>query len=159
MKRYLIIPVLALMTACNNSGTTKATTTGTDSNKLSASVVNNPHTANGLDANVANSKPVLDFKDTLHDFGSIHVDEVVQYEFSFANTGKGPLIISNAQASCGCTVADYPHDPILPGQSGVMKVTFSSAGKSGHQEKSVAVHTNTVRGIHMLYIQADIATK
>lgn len=148
-KHYLFIPLLALA-ACSSSDSSKPT------GGLSASLVNNPHTANGLDTAAAGMKPTLEFKDTLHEFGTIHENEVVQYDFNFTNTGKGPLIISSAAGSCGCTVPEYPHDPIPPGKSAVMKVTFNSSGKSGHQEKSVTIHTNTVRGVHMLYIKADI---
>ena len=99
----------------------------------------------------------MEFTDTVHDFGTIHEREIVEYEFSFTNNGKTPLIINSAIGSCGCTVPSYPHDPLEPGKSGVMKVTFNSAGKSGHQEKSVTIHTNTLRGLHTLFIKAEIA--
>ncbi|MCW3122564.1 MAG: hypothetical protein JWQ38_2056 [Flavipsychrobacter sp.] len=156
MKRILIISLLALA-ACNNTDTKKDESN--DPNKIPANIVNNPHTAEGMDTVTAAMKPVMTFKDTLHNFGAMHEDEVVQYDFAFTNTGKSPLIISNAQASCGCTVPQYPHDPIAPGESGIMKVSFNSAGKFGHQEKSVAVHTNSTQGVLMLYIQADVAKK
>jgi hypothetical protein len=66
------------------------------------------------------------------------------------------LIINNASGSCGCTVPEYPHEPIAPGKSGVLKVKFHSADKLGHQEKSVIVTTNSSKGTHMLYIKADV---
>jgi hypothetical protein len=56
-------------------------------------------------------------------------------------------------------VPDYPHDPIEPGKNGVLRVSFNSAGKSGHQEKSVSLHTNTLRGTEMLYIKAEVVKK
>ncbi len=127
--------------------------------RLPASIVNNPHSAAGMDTVAAARKPVMEFKDTLHNFGAVKENEVVAHDFSFSNTGKTPLIISSASGSCGCTVADYPHDPILPGQAATMKVTFNSAGKQGHQEKSVTLQTNTLRNIHMLYIQAEVEKK
>jgi len=150
MKRCLIISLLAFA-ACNT------TTTTNNPNKLPTSLVSNPHTADGMDTVAAERKPVMEFKDTLYNFGGIHEGEVVEHEFTFTNTGKTPLIINSAAGSCGCTVPSYPHDPIAPGASGVLKVTFNSAGKSGHQEKSVSIQTNTVRNVHMLYIQAEIA--
>lgn len=130
-----------------------------NTNRVPVSVVNNPLTANGLDTVAAARKPTLDFKDTLHDFGPIQEKEIVSYEFTFTNNGKTPLIITDATGSCGCTVPEYPHDPVAPGQSGIMKVTFNSNGKSFHQEKSVRIHANTLRNVHMLYIKADIQTK
>lgn len=124
--------------------------------KVSASLVNNPASASGMDTVAAAQKPVLAFADTLHNFGSIKEGEMVSYEFSFTNNGKTPLIITSASGSCGCTVPEYPKDPLLPGQSASLKVTFNSAGKPGHQEKSVTIVANTVRNIHMLYIQAEV---
>jgi len=154
MKRCLMISLLALA-ACNNP----ASNNNNVANQLPTSLVSNPNTANGMDTVAAERKPMMSFTDTLHDFGAINENDKVEYDFAFTNTGKTPLIISNASGSCGCTVPDYPHDPIAPGKSGVMKVTFNSAGKVGHQEKSVTIHTNSLRGIHMLYIKADINKK
>ena len=153
MKRYLVGSLLLLtLGACsetNNNGNTKE-------NQMPTSLVNNPHTAAGVDTVAAAQKPTMDFADTVHDFSTVHENERVTCEFTFTNNGKTPLIINSATGSCGCTVPDYPRDPIAPGQSGTMKVTFNSAGKSGHQEKSVEIHTNTVRSVHMLFIKADI---
>lgn len=154
MKRLLFISLIAFA-ACKNN----AETTNNDPNKISTAVVNNPHTADGMDNVAAEMKPVMAFKDTLHDFGTIHESEIVQYDFDFTNKGKTPLVITSASGSCGCTVPSYPHDPVPPGGTATMKVTFNSAGKAGHQEKSVAIHTNTLRGTEMLFIKADIAGK
>ena len=157
MKRLLIISLIALG-ACNSGDKSGGNSAKTPAS-LSTDLVNNPRTANGVDSSAAGVKPNMDFKDTLHDFGTIHQDEVVQHEFTFTNTGKGPLIISSASGSCGCTVPEFPRDPIAPGESATMKVTFNSAGKIGHQEKSVTIHTNTLRGIHMLYIKSEVIKK
>ncbi len=151
MKRLVIISLVALA-ACNNNNTAKA-----PEGQMPVTLVNNPHTAGGMDTVAASRKPTLDFTDTLHNFGTIHEKEVVEFDFAFTNNGKTPLVINSAVGSCGCTVPNYPHEPIEPGKSGVMKVTFNSAGKAGHQEKTVTIHTNTIRGLHMLYIKADIA--
>ena len=153
MKHYLVLSLLAFA-ACKNAATPPA-----DEHKLPTSLVSNPHTANGLDNTAANMKPTMEFKDTLYNFGTIHQDEVVMHEFSFTNTGKSPLIINSAAGSCGCTVPDWPHEPIPPGQAAIIKVTFNTAGKSGHQEKSVSLQTNTLRSVHMLYIQAEVNKK
>jgi len=151
MRRYFILG-LVVLTAC---GETKKEAVN-DPDKLSTSLVSNPHTASGLDTVAAEMKPVMMFTDTTHSFGKIHEGEVVSHEFNFTNNGKTPLVISSASGSCGCTVPEYPKDPILPGQSASLKVTFNSAGKSGHQEKSVTLTTNTIEGRRMLYIQAEV---
>lgn len=151
MKRLLVISLIALG-ACKGNNTSKPA-----DGQMPTALVNNPHTADGIDTVAAARKPTMDFTDTLHNFGTIHEKEIVEYEFSFKNNGKTPLVINSAVGSCGCTVPSYPHDPVEPGKTGVMKVTFNSAGKSGHQEKTVTIHTNTIHGLHMLFIKADIA--
>jgi hypothetical protein len=155
MKRYTLALIMIVFAACNQNAGDKEKSAA-DSGMLSTSIVNNPHSANGLDTATYNAKPTMDFKDTLHDFENVQQGEVVQYEFEFTNNGKSPLIISSATGSCGCTVADYAHDPILPGQSATMKAVFSSAGKTGHQEKSISIITNAKRPVYMLYIKADV---
>lgn len=155
MKRYYWALMLCMLTACNNH-TKQATKSTTDSTQLSTSLVHNPASANGIDSAELANMPTMDFKDTLHNFGNVKEGETVEYDFAFVNNGKSPLIISNATGSCGCTIASYPQEPIMSGQGGVLKVVFSSAGKEGHQEKSVTVNTNAKKNIHMLYIQADV---
>jgi len=152
MKRYLALALIALA-AC---GENKKEET---SDKLPASLVNNPHSAAGIDTVAAAMKPVMQFTDTSYSFGKIQEGEVVSHEFAFTNTGKSPLIISSASGSCGCTVPDYPKEPIAPGQAAVLKVTFNSNGKGGHQEKSVTLITNTLQGRQMLFIQAEVEKK
>ena len=152
MKRYILITLLIL-------GACKSNTNNSNANQLPTSFINNPHTAAGMDTVAAGMKPTLDFKDTLHDFGLIHEGEVTEYDFAFTNNGKSPLLITAATGSCGCTVPEYPKDPIAPGKSGVMIVKFNSQGKKGHQEKSVTIHANTLRNIHMLYIKSEVAEK
>ncbi len=151
MKRISLL-VLLFLVAC------KSNTDTNNKGQLPTSLVNNPRSANGVDNESAALKPTMDFADTLHDFGTIHQDEVVNYEFSFTNNGKSPLVISSAAGSCGCTVPQYPHDPVQPGKTAIMKVTFNSSGKQGHQEKSVTIHTNTLRSTHMLYIKGEVLT-
>ncbi|MDR3680868.1 MAG: DUF1573 domain-containing protein [Flavipsychrobacter sp.] len=154
MKQLLYVSLLLSLAACNQSGTgTKSTT---DSGMLSTSLISNPRSANGIDSAKANRMPSMSFKDTLHNFNTIQEGEQVMHDFEFVNNGKSPLIISSATGSCGCTIAEYPRDPILAGKGGTIKVLFNSSGKFGHQEKSVTIATNTVRGIYMLYIQGDV---
>jgi Protein of unknown function (DUF1573) len=80
--------------------------------------------------------------DSVYKFGSIKEGDKVTHSFTFKNTGKNPLIITEAHASCGCTVPEKPEKPIAPGETGVIKVVFNSSGKSGHQEKSITVNSN-----------------
>lgn len=100
--------------------------------------------------------PVMQFETTAHDFGKINAGDKVSYDFTFTNTGTGDLVIANAVGSCGCTVPEYPKEPVAPGKSGVMKVTFNSAGKSGMQQKTVTITTNTKAQKEQLTIKAAI---
>lgn len=87
--------------------------------------------------------PVIKFDQDTHDFGTVHEGEIVTYDFTFTNTGNAPLLIADAQASCGCTVPEWPKEPVKPGQKGTLKVSFNSAGKEGAQDKSISIKANT----------------
>jgi hypothetical protein len=82
-----------------------------------------------------------------HDFGNLTDQKDAEYVFQFKNVGKTPLIITNASASCGCTVPEFPKEPILPGKKGQLKVTFHTAGKSGPFDKAVYIQSNAPSNI------------
>jgi len=103
--------------------------------------------------------PVIEFETKEHDFGKINAGDKVAYTFNFKNTGEADLIISNAVGSCGCTVPEYPKEAVKPGESGKMKVSFNSAGKSGQQQKTVTVTANTAAGKETVTIKASITPK
>ena len=98
----------------------------------------------------------MTFNKVEHDFGTINQGDKVDYTFKFTNTGQNDLLISNAVGSCGCTVPEYPKEPIKPGKTGKIKVIFNSAGKSGQQTKTVTINTNTASGTEKLTIKASI---
>jgi len=100
--------------------------------------------------------PQMTFATKDHDFGSIEADSKVNYSFTFKNTGQADLIISRAVGSCGCTIPEYPKDPIKAGESGKIDVSFNSANKHGNQQKSITIYTNTKAGVESLYITASI---
>jgi hypothetical protein len=152
MKGRLVIAIaLTALIGCKED-------TSKEDNKdlLTTDLVTNPRSAEGIDTVAFNALPTMDFKDTVHNFGTMREGESSTYEFEFTNNGKSPLIISSASGSCGCTVPEYPREPIQPGEKGIMKVMFNSNDKMGHQEKSVSISTNSKRGNHMLYIKADV---
>jgi hypothetical protein len=104
-------------------------------------------------------KPVFKFKETTYNFKSIKEGEEVSYEFEFTNEGKSDLLISNAVASCGCTVPEWPKEPIPPGQSGKIKATFNSEGKSGQQHKSIHITANTNPEKTTLVLEGEVVAK
>jgi hypothetical protein len=77
------------------------------------------------------------------DFGSIAEGQKLQVSFRFVNTGTKPLIIQQVHASCGCTVAEQPEEPVLPGKEGTIRASFNSEGKPGHNSKTLYVIANT----------------
>ncbi len=100
--------------------------------------------------------PVMEFTETEHDFGNINEGDVVEHKFMFKNTGKSPLIITNAKGSCGCTVPSYPKEPIQPGEEAEMLVKFNSNGKPNRQQKTVTITCNTESGQERIKIKAMV---
>ncbi|MFA6151669.1 MAG: DUF1573 domain-containing protein [Chitinophagaceae bacterium] len=102
-------------------------------------------------------------KDNTHDFGTIPEGPKVTYAFTFTNVGKSPLIISNAQASCGCTSPEYPKEPILPGKTGKIAVTYTTEGHPNDFLKSVYLTSNAENPggaqRYELYIKGKVTPK
>jgi len=90
-----------------------------------------------------NKEPVISFDKKIWDFGTITDGEVVEHTFRFTNTGNNDLIISNASASCGCTIPEWPKEPIAPGEKGEIKVEFNSNGKKDMVTKDITILANT----------------
>ena len=90
-------------------------------------------------------KTNIKFSKDMHEFGNVEVNSENKYSFNFTNSGNEPLKISNAKGSCGCTVPNWPKEPILPGKSGKIDVVFRpSKGQAGSkQTKTVTVSANT----------------
>lgn len=102
----------------------------------------------------------IKFEKTSHNFGSFPETEKVTCTFKFTNTGDNMLVIHQAIASCGCTVPQYPKQPIKPGESGEIKVTYDGSGKfPGHFKKSITLRTNAKQEIVRLYIEGDMVGK
>lgn len=150
---FLIIAVIALTGfSCNQQN-------GTAEDVVSTDAISNPATANGNGETDAANLPVMTFDKEKHDFGNLTEGEVVSYSFRFTNTGKAPLVISHASATCGCTVPKYSDKPIQPGEKGFIEVTFNSSNKPGLQEKKVTVIANTMPTDNYITITADVKNK
>lgn len=149
MKRILLSGfALAVLMACNNpKATTTEESTTTTTDVVAVSAENNT------------GAPVIKFDKDIYDFGKITEGEKVSYDFSFTNTGATPLIISDASATCGCTVPEVPKEPIAPGATANIKVVFSSAGKVGLQDKVVTVTANTIPAQTQLHVIGEVIKK
>ena len=100
--------------------------------------------------------PKVELDKEVHDFGTINEGDVVETEFIVKNVGETDLIISDAKGSCGCTVPEPPKEPIKPGASAPIKVSFDSKGKPGSQEKTVTLTTNSENGHETFKIKANV---
>jgi hypothetical protein len=105
------------------------------------------------------SGPKIAFEKSTHDFGDIFQGDRVEHVFKFKNTGNDHLMLTNVQVTCGCTVPDWPRDPIAPGQSAEITVAFNSAGKMGRQNKTITVISNAVNDYEVVTIVTNILPK
>jgi Protein of unknown function (DUF1573) len=150
---------LPTLTSCgdHDKATKPETAAGRTEEELSAEdLISNPNTANPQEVPLDNSLGVMTFTEKEYDFGDIHQGDVVKHTFLFTNTGKKPIIIDNASASCGCTVPTYSDKPIGPGEKGVIDVRFDSKGKTGQVSKVVTVRANTLPNINEVTIRANV---
>ncbi len=97
--------------------------------------------------------------DSLYDFGTVAEGEKVEFSYRFKNTGSKPLVIITASASCGCTVPQRPEKPILPGETGFIKVVFDSRGKVGENHKPITVTSNANPAFPQLMLQGKVEAK
>lgn len=106
----------------------------------------------------AKKYPEIKFESTTIDMGTFSMDDPVQkVKFKFTNTGTAKLIINMVHASCGCTVADFPKDPIAPGATGFITVTYNGTGKMpGKFKKNVQVFSNCKTEMTRIFIQGDM---
>jgi hypothetical protein len=100
----------------------------------------------------------ITFVKTVHDYGTIFQGGDGTCEFKFTNTGKEPLILSRPQSSCGCTVPTWPQEPILPGKSDVIKVTYNT-NSIGPINKTVTVTSNAKTARVVLQIKGSVVAK
>lgn len=132
-----------MLAACNGNQT------GVDT-----SIIHNPNSAEGYNAD--EKMPIIKFEKQLHDFGNLTMGENISYSFKFTNVGNADLVINNCEATCGCTVPDFPKDVIAPGQSSYVTVAFRSADKAGQQLQEVTVVSNAHPSRTKLRIQANV---
>lgn len=133
-----MLATISLLSACNQNSNTNNTT---ETNKATA------------------NSPVLKFDKEVYDFGKIKAGDKVSYSYSFVNTGKSPLIVTDAVASCGCTIPTKPNKPVNPGEKSAIQVVFNSEGKSGLIDKQITVTANTVPAQTMVHLVGEVETK
>lgn len=138
MKNFLFLSFIAFLvwTSCKNDGVHEVRSGGPNSD-----LVNNPVTAN-LPTDT-NQLARITYEQPEYEFGTVNEGTIVEHVFKFTNTGKVPLTILKCRSSCGCTVPEWPEEPIPPGGTGEIKAKFNTDGKMDQQKKTITVTSNT----------------
>ncbi|UCG29000.1 MAG: DUF1573 domain-containing protein [Bacteroidales bacterium] len=105
-----------------------------------------------------NEQPVPEWEGTIHNFGEITRNNPVKAEFTFKNPTMDPLVVTSVTTSCGCTVAGYPKNPVKPGESAKIVVTYNAKG-SGYFKKTVRVNFNKAGTTTTLFIEGIVKTE
>ena len=129
MKKLLaIIAASTLILACNQNDAKGSATQGSTANATNDSA----------------SFTSIEWIDSVQqDLGKITEGQTPEITWHFKNTGDKPLVIENASGTCGCTIAEKPNEPVLPGEEGTIKAKFNSEGRVGPNTKQLVVTANT----------------
>ncbi|MDP7567855.1 MAG: DUF1573 domain-containing protein [Flavobacteriales bacterium] len=141
---YTLLLSAIVLASCSN----------TDDKKITTDLVNNPLTAEKNADQV--DMPKIELSQDFFDFGEMNQKESVSTEFVIKNTGDAPLLIRSAKGSCGCTVPEWPKEPVAVGEEAVIKVTFNSGNKKGKQNKTVTLVTNAIPSTKVLTIKGTV---
>jgi len=144
MKKFIILLIIPLFGLLQANAQTQPTPPASPATTVApAQAVVNPNA------------PVAKWDKMVEDFGEIPQNVPKKAEFTLTNDGKEPLIIKSAQASCGCTIAKYSTEPILPGKTSVVAATYNAAAM-GVFTKNVTVITNADPNPVVLQIKGTV---
>lgn len=157
MKKYLfLLSIPALLISCDPKRQDKIA----DDSKLDAIRAKEDSLKQAQkmqEQNDAMQKPTtVQIIDSLFDFGTKTEGEKVEFNYRFKNTGTNPLLLFSASSTCGCTVPEVPKEPIMPGETGYIKVVFNTEHKEGHQEKPINVNSNASPAFPVLHLQGNV---
>ena len=143
--QFILVLIFSVAISCHSTSEDKVITTD---------LVSSPLTANQTAEKVLTPKIQMD--EESFDFGEIEQGESVTHDFVLKNIGDANLIISTAKGSCGCTVPEWPKEPITKAEQATIKVTFNSAGKLGKQNKKVTLVTNAIPNTKVITITGNV---
>ena len=131
--------------------------TSCDNSKAASKIdVTNLEVAKKRDAEINKGAATITFDKSEYDFGTVNEGEIVSTIYKVTNSGKTDLIITNAQATCGCTVPVWPREAIKPGETADIAVKFNTKGKPNRQSKSITLSTNTAVGKEVLKLSGMV---
>jgi len=108
----------------------------------------------------AQGNAIIEFKETVYDFGTFSESEgFVSHTFTFTNKGNAPLVVNDVKPSCGCTSPEWTMNPVAPGKSGTIKVTYNASGRPYQFEKTITVKSNSKDGNVILTIKGIVQAK
>ena len=152
MKKTTILLALVItasfFTACKDGG--NVTTKINKENLVKAA---------SRDKEIKKGTALITLDKKVYDFGTVNEGDIVETSFIVTNSGKTDLVITNAKATCGCTIPVWPKAPIKPGETGEVKVKFNTNGKPNRQQKSVTLTTNTESGREILTLKGSVTPK
>jgi Protein of unknown function (DUF1573) len=166
MKSYFLIPAFSVLAfvGCKNDATPATGAAATDAVNTvqkpageAAAIVHNDVSASVPSDTVNVAK--IEFETTEYNFGEVKEGAVVKHSFKFKNTGRVPLLISNAQASCGCTVPEWPKEAIPVGGSSEITAKFNTEGKQNQQTKNITITANTYPGTSQVSVTGFVKPK
>lgn len=153
--RFIVsVVVFAGLLSCNSDPSREKRVEEVPVDSPISAIIRNPATANQPLDTVNVAKLTFEYEE--FDFGSVKEGEEVTHHFRFRNTGKVPLLITDARSSCGCTVPTWPREPVAPGQGGEIKVVFNTLNKSGQQRKEVAITANTYPAQNTVFLSGKV---
>ena len=101
----------------------------------------------------------FEFKEDSHNFGEVPEGPLAECDFIFKNTGKKPILITEAHGTCGCTVPEWPHQPIKPGDAGLIHIKYTTMGRKGEIMKDVIITSNAQQSPMILHIRGWVKPK
>ena len=105
----------------------------------------------------AQKKAVISAEETSYNFGVIkEADGKVSHTFAITNAGDMPLVITRVISSCGCTTPEWPKEPVAPGKSAEIKVTFDPANRPGPFTKTISIYSNGKTGSFIMNIRGEV---
>lgn len=161
LKLTLLALATVFVVSCDKQ--TETTTTAGNTDVATAENLNTDATPALADASVtpaattnAADAPVFTMTSDTYDFGDVQANSTTERVVEFTNTGNSPLVITAAKASCGCTVPEFSKEPIAPGGTGTLKVSFKAPATNGKQTKTVTLTTNTASGTDRFKVAANV---
>ena len=105
------------------------------------------------------SQAKITFADKTHRFSKTNEGVLLEHDYSFTNTGNEPLMIEGIKVACTCTKFTYPKTPILPGEQGVIHVTFDTHKKYEWQNRTLVISSNTEKPTSIIRFKVMVINK